>query len=209
MQGVDVDESCPRVLKRGEVVRIIEAEGLVARDADAYLPPLAHTPYCGRGVKQRWCRRRNRKNPVKVHLRCDDLASCIDLLHRVIEFHARHQAQVSLVDCEPCVVLHRPDHRHVRVVLDHRTQLGFVARAAEVIENHPGNVEVAVERLVAEQQRCDAARHAARIDDQYHRQSQRVRDCGVAVAAIEVEPVVEPLVALDDAHIGADRMPRE
>ena len=107
------------------------------------------------------------------------------------------------------VVLHRAEHRHVRVVLDHRAQLGLVARAAELVEDHAGDADVRVEGLVAEDQRRDAARHAARVDHQHHRRAEHRRERGVAVAAVEVEPVVEALVALDQAERGALHALRE
>jgi hypothetical protein len=66
-----------------------------------------------------------------------------------------------------------------------------------------------IEGLVAEDQRRDAAGHAARVDDQDHRRVQQAGEGGVAVAAVQVEAVVQALVALDQAHAGAACATRE
>ena len=124
-------------------------------------------------------------------------------------FVAGHEAEIAFRDGKPRVAVQRAQHAHVRVMLDHHPQLRFVPAAAQVVEDHAGNLHVPVERLVAEDQRRDAARHAARIDDQDDRQAERLRQRGVAVAAVERQPVVEPLVALDDADVGRGGMPAE
>ncbi len=100
----------------------------------------------------------------------------------------------------------RAEHRHVGVVLDHRAQLGLVAAAAELVEHDAGDADLAVEGLVAEDQRCDAARHALRVEHQQHRQAEHARQRRIAVAAVEREAVVEALVAFDEGDVGARRV---
>ena len=96
----------------------------------------------------------------------------------------RHEAEVALDDGEARILVHRAQHRHVGVVLDHRAQLGFVARAAQPGQDHAGDADRAVERLIAEDQRRNAAGHAARIEHQHHRQVQQLRQRRIAVAAV-------------------------
>ena len=109
---------------------------------------------------------------------------------------------MALDDREARVALDGAEHGDIGVVLDHEAQLRLVPAAAKVVEDHAGDADVAVERLVAEDQRRDAARHAAGVDDQDHRQVEHLRHRRVAVAAVEGEAVVEALVALDDRDVG-------
>jgi hypothetical protein len=139
---------------------------------------------------------------VDVHLSGDDACDGGDARFRGGGLVGRHQAEVALDDGQLRVVQHGAEHRHVGVVLDHRAQLGLVARAAEAVEDDAGDADVAVEGLVAEDQRGDAARHAARVEHQHHRQAEQLGQRGIAVAAGEVEPVVEALVALDEGNVG-------
>ena len=98
--------------------------------------------------------------------------------------------------------MQRAEHRHVGVVLDHRAQLGLVARAAEAVQDHAADANAAVEGLVAEDQRRDAARHAARVDHEQNRQAEPRRERRVAVAAVERQAVVQALVAFDERKFG-------
>ena len=107
------------------------------------------------------------------------------------------------------VMVHGAEHRHVGVVLDHGPQLGLVARAAELVEDDSGNADTPVKRLVAEDQWRNAARHAARIDHQHHRRVQQCRQRGVGVAAVQIQPVVQTLVAFDQGDIGPPGATRE
>ncbi len=124
-------------------------------------------------------------------------------------FVARHEAELTLDDSEPWIVVDGAQDRDVGVVLDHGAQLRLVPAAAQLIEDHAGDPDVAVERLVAEDERRDAARHPAGIDDERHRQAEHARDRGVAVAPVERESVVEPLVALDERDVGTGGMAGE
>ena len=139
----------------------------------------------------------------------DDGADRGDALLGAVGFVAGREPQVALGDLEPRVAVHGAQHAHVRVVLDHHPQLGLVPAAAQVVQDHAGDLHVAVERLVAEDQRRDAARHPARVDDQDDGQAERLRQRRVAVAAVEREAVVEPLVALDYADVGLGGVPPE
>ena len=100
------------------------------------------------------------------------------------------------------VVLHGAEYRHIGVVLDDGAQFGFVATAAEAIEDDAGDADVAVEGLVAENQRRDAAGHAAGVEYQDDRQVEQVGQRGVAVGAVERQAVVESLVAFDQTDFG-------
>ena len=101
--------------------------------------------------------------------------------------------------------MHGAEHRDVGVMFDHGAQFGFVTRAAELIQNYAGDADIAIECLVAEDQRGDAACHAAGVDDQHHRRGQQVGERGVGVRAIEIETVVQSFVAFDEADIRARR----
>ena len=128
---------------------------------------------------------RQRKKFIQINLLRDGLADLPDLGMGRDRLVARHQAEMALNDGEAFIVLDRADHRHVGVMLDDLAQLGFVARAAKIVENDAGDVDVAIERLVTEDQRRDAARHAARVDHQHHRQIEQHGQRGIAVAAVE------------------------
>jgi len=112
---------------------------------------------------------------------------------------------VALDDGQAFVLVHGAQDRHVGVVLDHAAQPRFVTRAAEPVEDDAGDADVTIEGLIAEDERGDAAGHAAGVNDQHHRRPQQLRQGGVAVAAVQREAVVQPLVALDEGEIGAAR----
>ena len=137
------------------------------------------------------CFLRQREQLVQIDLFRDGIADLFDLGRRDMGLVAGHQSQMPLDDAEPLIVMDRTDHRHIGIMLDDRAQLGFVPAAAKVVEDHAGDVDVAVERLIAKDQRRDAARHAARIDHQEHRQVEQLRQGGVAVAAIQREAVIQ------------------
>jgi hypothetical protein len=87
-------------------------------------------------------------------------------------------------------------------MLDDGAKLALVPASAELIENHACDVDVPVEGLIAEYQRRHAACHAARIDHQHDGNVQQLRQCGIAVAAIEVKAVIQALVPFHQRHIG-------
>ncbi len=113
---------------------------------------------------------------------------------------------MALGQREPAVVADRAEHGHVGVVLDDGAQLAFVARAADLVQDHAGDAHVTVEGLIAEQQRRHAARHAARVDHEHDRQAEALGERRVAVAAVEREAVVQALVALDERGVGVGRV---
>ncbi len=146
---------------------------------------------------------------VEIDVRADDGTDRRHALARGIRLVARHQAELALDDLQPRIAGDGAEHADVGVVLDHGAQLLLVPAAAEVVEDDAGDADVAIERLVAEDQRRDAARHAAGVDDQDDRQRERLGERRVAVAAVEREPVVEPLVALDDRDVRVRRVAQE
>ena len=207
-----VERHQPRAggLERGQVVGVVEAERRVARDADAHARcRRGRAARTQRADRHRRGRRGDVQHAVKVDLRGHRSGDAAHARFGVGELGVGHQAEVALRHREVHIVLQGPQHRHVGVVLDHGAQLGFVARAAELVQDHAGDAHVALERLVAQDQRRDAARHAARIDHQQHRQTQLAGKRRIAVAAVERQAVVQALVALDQAHIGGVRLARE
>ena len=58
-----------------------------------------------------------------------------------------------------------------------------------------------VEYLVADQQGCDAAHRATRIDHHDHWTVQGFCQCGIAIAAIEIESVMQALVTFNQANL--------
>ena len=150
---------------------------------------------------------RQRKQFVQIDLFSDGVADLFDFFRGGTRLVAGHQAKMPFDNAEPLVVMDRADYRHIRIVLDDRTQFGLVAGAAQIIEYHTGYIDVAVECLVTEYQRRDAACHAARIDHQEHRQTEQLRQGGVAVAAVQRKSVIQALVAFYQIHFST--MPRE
>ena len=107
------------------------------------------------------------------------------------------------------VARERPDHRHVRVVLDHRAQFRLVTRAAELVQDHAGDVRPRLEGLEPEDDRRNASRHAARVDHQHDGRFQHDGERGIAVRSVQVEAVVQALVALDEPEGCALHAPDE
>ena len=208
VQGVEGNQLRASVAQGLQIARVIEAERGVARDTQAH-------PGAGRHVGGRRTSRQRRSLPghgkhlVEIDLGGDERRDLIDALARRLGLVARDKAQVALDDRHALIVLHGAEHRNASVVPDHRAQLCLVARATELIQDHAGDANRRVERLIAENQRRDAARHAARVDHQHHRRAEERGERGVAVAAVQGEPVVQALIALDDAERGAVHAPRE
>ena len=88
-------------------------------------------------------------------------------------------------------------------MLNHGAQLGFVPRAAQLVEDHPRNADRRVKRLVTQNQRRNSACHAARIQHQHHRQAQHFCQRSIAVAAVQRQAIVKPFIAFYDVNIGA------
>ncbi len=146
---------------------------------------------------------------VEIDLPRDRRADFGDPARGVAGFVAGHEAQMTLDDRETRIVMDGAQHRNVGVMLDHEPQLRLVPAAAQIVEDHAGDTYLAIERLVAEDQRCDAAGHPARVDDEHDRQAEHPCHCRVAVAAVEREAVVESLVALDQRDVGAGAVAAE
>ena len=90
-------------------------------------------------------------------------------------------------------------------MLDHSPKFVLMATAANLVQNDTGDAHARIERLVTQDQRCNATRHAPGIDDQDNGQAQQRRQCGVAVGAIECQTVIQALIAFDDADVGLRR----
>ena len=146
---------------------------------------------------------------IEVHSRGDRVGKCLDDARRILRFVARHQAEVALDDRQPRIFADRAQHRHVGVALERLAQPALVARAADAIEDHAGDAQSRLERLVAEHQRRDAARGAARVEHQHRGQAEPAGERRVAVAAVGRHAVVKPEIAFDQAGIGAVRVAQE
>ena len=208
MQGIDIDQFHVGGAQAVDVLTVIKAEGLIVCNADA-------DPFGGRGGfgRQRcagdWRAVGDRQQATEIDLRRHPFPNVLDPRQRGVLLVGRHQAEMALGDLHAGVVLHRADHLDVGVMLDHRAQLGFMAAAAEVVEDDAGDANVAVECLITKNQRGHPARHAARVDHQHHRRAEQLGERRVAVAAVEIEAVVQTLVAFDQADARAGRGMRE
>ena len=186
--------------QRVEVVGVVEAEGTVACDADTHLFSAGQGTHFGLVRNGQRFFFRQREQHVQIDLLRNGLADLLDLGGRDMGFIAGHQTEMAFDDAETLVVMDRADHRHVGVVFDDGAQLGFVPAATKIVEYDPGDVDIAVERLITEDQRCDTSRHAACVDHQHHRQVEQFGQSGIAVAAVQRQTVVQTLVALDQIH---------
>jgi hypothetical protein len=147
--------------------------------------------------------------PVQVHLRRRRCGRWPAPLRGIGHLGAGHQAQVALGHRQPRVFGHRAEHRHVGVVLDHRAQLGFVARAADAVEDHAADADVRGRRpgSPGSAARCRASCRARRSPAAPAGPAAGQR--GVAVAAVQRQAVVQALVAFDQRQIGARHCLRE
>ena len=213
LQRVERHDLGAGLFQRLEVVRVIEAEGLVAGQADPHprrrSRPRWHAPdvAAAEPARQRRAALRATRSSA-CRSTCAAMRSPIGRTRCAASSSSllRHQPQMALDQRQHRVVRHRAQHGHIGVVLDHRAQLGFVARAAELVQDHAGNPDARVEGLVPQDQRCDAACHAARVEHQHHRQVEQMGQRGVAVAAVQRQAVVQALVALDDADVRSGAM---
>ena len=139
-------------------------------------PPAARPSFQVPDPGQRRRFARDGEDGIEVHLGCDPGRDPVHARARGVGFVARDEAQVAFDDRHALVLVHGAQHRHVGVMLDHGAQLGFVARAAQPVQYHARDANFAVEGLVAQDQRRDAAGHAARIDHQHHRRAQQRGD---------------------------------
>ena len=109
---------------------------------------------------------------------------------------------MALGEGQALVLVDRAQYRHFRIARDHLTQLALMTGSADLVEDDAGDLHVGIERLVAQDQGGDAARHANAIEHQHHGHTQKLGQGGVAVTAFHVHAIVEPLVALDQGDIG-------
>lgn len=96
---------------------------------------------CGRAVG-------DGPQPVEVDLGGDPLGYVLDARPCSLLLVGRHQTQMTLSDLHAGVVLDGADHFDIRVMLDHRAQLGFMSAATEIVEDDAGNADVRIERLI-------------------------------------------------------------
>ncbi len=190
--------------QRLEVVGVVEAEGLVARDAYAQRRAGRSQGGVGDGGGGIFVAARSSKltHAPEIDAAGNQLAHRAHALGCVAEFVIGHQTEVPLGQREARILGHGAQHRHVGVVLDDGAQLALVARPADVVEDHAADADARVEGLVAEDQRRDAARHAACVEHQQHRQAELGGERGVAVAAVQRQAVVQALVAFHQADVG-------
>jgi hypothetical protein len=192
-----------------EIIRVVETEGTVPGDADAHRG--GSDAAGGGGIlagRQGW-RGGSLQQDAEVDVLLDRSGQLRDPGVGGFGLVGRHQSEVTLVDGQAVVAWQCTQHLDVGVVLDYRAQLRFVAASADEIENHSGESQARVELAVAEQQRGDAADGAPGIEDHDHRQVEQVTECRVAVAALDVETIVQSLVALDQHHVGTRAVTRE
>ena len=74
--------------------------------------------------------------------------------------------------------------------------------AADLVENHAGNVDFGIKRLIAQDEWGNAAGHALHIYDQNHGRMGESCQRGITVAALNVESVIQALVTLNKGYIG-------
>ena len=79
-----------------------------------------------------------------------------------------YQAQVALFNIKFRVMMYGADHMHVSVMFDNLAQFVFMTVAAEIIQDDALDIDVLVKSLVAKNQWCDAACHAAGIQYKHH-----------------------------------------
>ena len=100
--------------------------------------------------------------------------------------------------------------RHAHAALQRLPEVGEVSRAAHVVEDHPGKIEVRVETLESINQGGGAAGHALGVDDEDDRGPRPFghlgRGTGVTPSVI---PVIEPHDPFDQGNVSACRRPGE
>ncbi len=121
----------------------------------------------------------------------------------------RGQAEMALAHRQPVVAPQAAEHGDVAIALDRGDQLALVPRPRDLVDDDAGDPHRRVEHAIAHQQRRDAARDALGIDHQHHRRADQLGQRRVAVAAFEIDAVVQPLVAFDQRHIDATRPRRD
>lgn len=88
---------------------------------------------------------------------------------------------MTLGDLDILVAMHHAQDRQIRVVLQRGDQIAGMAGPADLVEDHPGKIQRAVEGLIAQQKGHDAAAHAVAVDHQNNRSAQQLGELGVAV----------------------------
>ena len=211
-ESVERDQPRSGRLQRFEVAGVVEAERGVARDGDAHVGDAARRAPAARGcagVVERFGSGCDREHPVQVDILGDASRDALHPLVRLVGLGRRHEAQMCGAQLEIGGTPDRSQHGDVRIGAHRAHELRHVAIAADLVQDDPGDSHLGVECAVAVEQRRDPARDAPRVHDEHHRRREQLRQCGVAVRAIERHTVVEPLVALDEGEVRAFAVPRE
>ena len=108
---------------------------------------------------------------------------------------------MALHDRQFRVTFNRAQDRHIGVVLDDGAQLGLMTRSTQLIQDDPGDAQLGIKGLIAEDQRCDAARHPLRVEHEDDREIEQMRQGSIAVAAIDGQAVIQTLVAFDQRYV--------
>ena len=96
-------------------------------------------------------RGRDCQHPINVRLLDHLSADALDMLLGLAILVAGDQTDVSLGNLDIRVPAHESQHGHIRVMLNHATQVGLVPGAPDPIENHTGDAERRIEGPIAQQ----------------------------------------------------------
>ena len=138
-QGVEKDQARAGAPQRLEIVLVIEPERGVARHRDAQVrseakPRAAWVRSAPRGV-------RDGEQAIDVDPARDDVARARDGAQSIVGLARRRQPEVSLLDPQPFVAADRAEHGDVGVALERLTQLAFLPREADLVEDHAANLD--------------------------------------------------------------------
>ena len=131
VQGVDRHQLCTRPPQGLQIVRVVEAERLVHHHADTHLArPLPRRHQRRQLSRTLLAAAGGSKQAIEVNLGRDGRTDAGDMTLRFPRLVAGNQTEMTFDDGELAVAMHRAQNRDVGVVLDHRPQLGLVARTA-------------------------------------------------------------------------------
>ena len=74
-----------------------------------------------------------------------------DLAFRFILFITRYEPEVTFSYGEFRIMEHRADYRDIGVMLDNCVKFAFMAGPADLVKDHPGDIQLRFKRLVSEQ----------------------------------------------------------
>ncbi len=198
-QGVEEDEPRPGAPQGVEIVGVIEAESLVARDGERDVRP---RPSAQQRRNCRLVAPRRGEQGVEIDPLRHDVFRTRDHGVGLRRLARRDEAEVALVEVEAGVARQSAQYAQIGVIFDRLAQFAFLPRRAEFVENDARDFHVAVEVLVAEEQWRYAARHADRIDDENDGRAQKLGERGAGVRSLRIDAVMQALVAFDEREIG-------